>query len=625
MAPEQVRLVPGRSPGRLASRLRRPRASKSWRPRSSILVKVVGALVVALLVSSAVTALVAARLTSSVLDRQSRQLVPSHLRVLEAAYQVREDTLTVNMRNLAQLLQARNLTVPSQRAELIGELGRGLSNLGLSALRVVDSRGRELTPPAGAGDALAPVSDLQAEPNYTEPSSRLLATAKGTFLQAVPVPIGTGPDALILVGGYEFADGFAYTLRRQIGSLDDVIVVAGNRVVASTLRDTPQQPPAPAGSDLPRVPTSLRVGGQDRLVVYTEVGRAGDPWRGALGVVFNDPVASLHGELARTRLVASIVLSLVALALGLLLFRVLIRPLVALAGTAGRIAGGDNEASFEARGHDEIAVLARSLEGMRLELRNKIDLVADQAAALQESSQRVVAAQDEERSRLARDLHDGIQQQLVVLRMRLGLLEDRAGNGQSGPGSPSPQAFEPLGQELDAVIECLREVTQNLYPSILLDRGLAPAVHSYVSRLPVPARFSCFPDPFPRLAPEIESGVYFLLGEALTNALKHADASEMAVDLHFEGDWLVVSLQDNGRGFAVESVGRRGGVLHMQDRARSFGGALEITAEPGAGTRVVARFPRRPASDQGWWDSSGGSLAAWPEEASPFAPPTRSN
>ena len=602
------------------SRLRFPGGSQSWRPRSSILVKVVGALIVALLVSSAVTALVTARLTGSVLDRQSRQLVPGHLRVLEAAYQVREDTLTLNMRNLAQLLQARNLTAPSQRAELIGELGRGLSNLGLSALRVVDYRGRELTPPAGAGDALAPGPDLQIGSTYMEASSRLLATTKvpTTYVQAVPVPIGTGPDALVLVGGYEFSDAFALTLRRQIGSLDDVILVAGDRVVASTTADSPDKPPAPTGSDLPRTPARLEVEGRDRLVVYTEVGRADDPLRAALGVVFNDPVAPLHGELARTRLVASIVLSLVALALGLLLFRVLIRPLVALAGTAGRIAGGDNEASFEARGQDEIALLARSLEGMRLELRNKIDLVAQQAAALQESSQRIVAAQDEERSRLARDLHDGIQQQLVVLRMRLGLLEDGAGNDRSG----SAAAFEPLGQELDDVIQCLREVTQNLYPSILLDRGLAPALHSYVSRLPVPARFACFPDPFPRLAPEIESGVYFLLAEALTNALKHAGASEMAVDLHFEGDWLVVSVQDDGRGFALEAVGRRGGLLHMQDRVRSFGGTLEIISEPGAGARVVARFPRRPENDEAWWDSSGGSLAAWPEEAAPAAPPS---
>lgn len=570
----------------------------------------VGALIVALLVSSAVTALIAARLTTDVLNRQAQQLVPSHLGVLEAAYQAREETLRINMRNLAQLLEARNLMAPSERAELIGELGRGLSNLGLSVLRVVDHRGRELDPPAGAGDAIAPVTDLASTSGgYDEPSGRLLATAKGTWVQAVPVSIGTGPNAPLLVGGYEFADAFAYTLRRQIGSLDDVIVVAGDRVEASTLKGAPQRPPGIDGGGLPKVPIPVEIDGTDRLVVYTEVGRLGGPVRGALGVVFNDPVAPLHSELARTRLVATIVLSLVAVALGLLLFRVLIRPLVELAGTAGRIAGGDIDASFESPGRDEVGVLARALEGMRVELRHKIDLVADQAAALRESSQRIVAAQDEERSRLARDLHDGIQQQLVVFRMRLGLLGDGPGDGGSEPA----QAFDALGQELDEVIQCLREVTQNLYPSILLDRGLAPAVHSYVGRLPVPVRFSCFPDPFPRLAPEIESGVYFLLGEALTNALKHAEATEMAIDLHFEGDWLVVSLQDNGRGFTTEGLQRRGGLLHMQDRARSFGGTVEVVSEPGAGTRVVARFPRQPAPDQPSWGPSGASLAAWPE------------
>ncbi len=587
-----------------------PRDDPRWHPHSSILVKVVGALIVALLVSSAVTAVVAARLTSDVLNRQARQLAPSHLGVLEAAYHSREDTLRVNMRNLAQLLDARNLTAPAQRAELTGELGRGLSNLGLTVLRVVDARGRELDPPAGAGDAIAPTTDLgSASGGYDEPSGRLLATAKGTWVQAVPVSIGTGPDAPLLVGGYDFADAFAYGLRRQIGSLDDVIVVAGDRVQASTLKAAPQRPPGIDGGGLPKVPTPVEVDGTHRFVVYTEVGRLGDPVRGALGVVFNDPVAPLHAELARTRLVAIIVLALVAVALGLLLFRVLIRPLVALAGTAGRIADGEVDASFESRGRDEIGILARALEEMRVELRNKIDLVAHQAAALQESSQRIVAAQDEERSRLARDLHDGIQQQLVVFRMRLGLLGDVSGDGRPDPA----QAFDALGEELDEVIQHLREVTQNLYPSILLDRGLAPAVHSYVGRLPVPVRFSCFPDPFPRLAPEIESGVYFLLSEALTNALKHAEATEMAIDLHFEGDWLVVSLQDNGRGFTPDGLRRRGGLLHMQDRAGSFGGTVEVISEPGVGTRVVARFPRQTAPDQPSWDPSGASLAAWPQ------------
>jgi signal transduction histidine kinase len=196
-----------------------------------------------------------------------------------------------------------------------------------------------------------------------------------------------------------------------------------------------------------------------------------------------------------------------------------------------------------------------------------------------------VVAQDTERHRLARYLHDGIQQQLVVLRMRLGLLQESA-------TSPSDAAhYEELGRELDHTIEQMREVTHDLYPSILLDRGLTAALRSYISRLPVPARFTCSPEPFPRLPPEVESGAYFLLGEAITNALKHSGASEISVSARAEADGLVVEVADDGRGFLPEDVRRRGGLLHMEDRARSLGGALEIASEPGRGTSVVARFP----------------------------------
>ena len=114
------------------------------------------------------------------------------------------------------------------------------------------------------------------------------------------------------------------------------------------------------------------------------------------------------------------------------------------------------------------ATLAGSLEHMRVELQARLDTIAAQAEELRESSRRIVAAQDGERHRLARDLHDGLQQQLVVLRMQVGMLED----GDENVGR--------LGQQLDSVIEQLREVTHNLYPSILVDRGLTAALHSYV-------------------------------------------------------------------------------------------------------------------------------------------------
>jgi signal transduction histidine kinase len=275
------------------------------------------------------------------------------------------------------------------------------------------------------------------------------------------------------------------------------------------------------------------------------------------------------------------------------LFRALIKPLVVLAATAGRVAGGDADATFVRRGNDEIGMLARSLEHMRLELRSRLELIAHQANELRESSQRIVAAQDDERQRLARDLHDGIQQQLVVLRMQVGMLQDGI-----GPDGDDPvRAYDSLGAELDRVIEQLREVTHNLYPSILVDRGLSAALHSYVGRLPLSTAVSCMPEDFPRLAPEIESGAYFLLGEAVTNALKHARATRIDIGLRLADGWLEVSVADDGVGFDTGESRPRGGLLHMEDRVRSFGGRLTITSSPGAGTRVVATFPERVGVD----------------------------
>ncbi|MDQ4068092.1 MAG: histidine kinase, partial [Actinomycetota bacterium] len=502
------------------------------RPRSSILFKVVGALVVALAASTVVTALVASRLTSSALDGQARRTAKSHLSVLQEAYSERESTLVVQTRALAETLHGRGLLEPGRRADLVAELGRSAGNLELGILRVLDPSGRDLDPPVGVGAVLAAPSAAPEDRVSLEPASRLLRTMEGRFVQAVPVALGTGPNRMILLAGYEFWDPFAYRLRKQIGSLDHIVLVAGGQMAGSTLPDRPATPPAQdrATGQVPSTPKTVELGGTRSLVAYRSVSRSpDDPAGGALGVVLTNPTGTLHRSLAQTRTVSALLSAMVALGLGWLLFRALIRPLVELAGTAGQVAGGDSRASFRMGGGDEIAMLAGSLEHMRVELQARLDTIARQAAELRESSQRIVAAQDGERHRLARDLHDGLQQQLVVLRMQVGMLED--GTGES-------DAFVRLGQQLDEVIQQLREVTHNLYPSILLDRGLAAALYSYVGRLPVSARLTCDPEDFPRLSPELESAAYFLICEAVTNALKHSGASAIDIGLSLSDGWL---------------------------------------------------------------------------------------
>jgi signal transduction histidine kinase len=552
--------------------------------RSSILVRVVGALVLALAAATGVTAVVATRLTGSALDAQARSAARSHLGVLQEAYSDRERALLVNTRNLAEQLVTRGLLDPQKRPDLVAELGRSAGNLELDILRVLDPGGRDLSPPIGVGDTLAAPSATPDAVVSLDAASRLMPTTNGRFVQVVPVALGSGPDRLVLIGGYEFWDPFAYKLRKQIGSVDDIVLVADGRIAGSTLPIRPTTPPAAgAGGEVRTRPTVADVDGHRSMVAYSAVSRsADDPVGGALGVVLTNPTATLQRSLAQTRLVSALLSGLVALGLGWLLFRALIRPLVELAGTAVQVAGGDEDASFRVGGgDDEIARLAGSLEHMRVELQSRLGTIAAQADELRESSQRIVAAQDGERGRLARDLHDGLQQQLVVLRMQVGMLAETDGAGD----------IERLGQRLDEVIEQLREVTQDLYPSILLDRGLAAALHSYVGRLPLSVRLSCWPDAFPRLPPAVESAAYFLLGEAVTNALKHSGASVVAVDLVMADGWLRVSVADDGRGFDTGADHRRGGLLHMEDRVRSFGGSLDVASAPGQGTRVVATFP----------------------------------
>ena len=564
------------------------------RVRSSLLLKILAGLVVAVVGSSTFTALVETSLTRDALDAQSRRTTAGNLRVLEEAYAERERTLVSDLRNLEQTLDNGGLTDPSKRVDLINELSGTYRNFELDVLEVVDAAGRPLDPPASApGVELVPGATANP-PGRPRVSSRLLPTADGEWVQAVFVPIGTGADApFLLVGGYRFGDEFAYRLRGRLGELGHVVLVADDRIVGSTLLDPPELPPGVdrPGGRLPTTPVAERVDGQDSLVAYRVV-RRGTGLQGALGVFLDDPGTPLDRDLSEARLVAATLLAVLSLLVGWLFFRALVRPLFALKDTAGRIAEGDLEASFQATGSDEVADLARSLERMRLELRAHLDLIAEQAEALRLSSHRIVAAQDEERHRLARDLHDGIQQHLVVLRMGFGLAKDSA---ERAPDTLVRSLAE-LGTELDAVIQRLREVSQDLYPSILVDRGLVAALRSSLGRLPVAARLVCSPDPLPRLPPEIESGAYFLVSEAVANVLKHAGAGEITIALGLNHSDLRVTVRDDGRGFATDGSGRRGGLLHMQDRARSFGGSLEIHSEPGAGTEVVASFPlRRPA------------------------------
>ena len=570
-----------------------PASWSAWRlpwVGSSILVEVLAALTAALVASVVLTTAVSSHLTRSAVRAQSREIAASDLSVLVQAFTEQERSLTEVLRSVAATIGNGGLLEDAKRAALIEELGADARILELDVLQVRDSK-KGLRPDlfegaqrgsvviAGVGAALAEVpSPLLTSPSV--PTGGAIPTVLGGFVQAVSVPVEPGPSPGILVlGGYNYSDAFAYRLRNHLGNLGHVLLVADGKLVASTLPNPPDKPPLEdeAGGRLPASPSVVRVAGTPMLVGYVRVGSI-QGQEVAIGVALPDPVSTLDRSLARSSLVATAMLVLVALGLAWLFFGALTRPLGRLAVTAGRIAEGDLDASFETGGHDEIGRLAAALERMRLELRTQAQRVAD-------SSKRVVTAQDEERRRLARDLHDGIQQQLVCLAVKLR-------HAAEVPPAEVSRLLREVAGEAEESVFALQDLGRGIYPSVLADQGLVAALQTQSGRVPMWIRFAVPADlAGRRFSRDVEAALYFVGLEAMANAQKHAPEAEILISLREEEAVLVLEVRDNGPGFHPGDRSRGAGLGNMADRVGALGGAMSVVTAPGRGTVISARVP----------------------------------
>jgi signal transduction histidine kinase len=236
-------------------------------------------------------------------------------------------------------------------------------------------------------------------------------------------------------------------------------------------------------------------------------------------------------------------------------------------------------APWISRGLAELdALMARQLLGTtraeQLELR-----VTDLAA----SRNSTVDAADAERRRIERDLHDGAQQRLTSLAMNLGIaratLKDLPDDGA--------RAIEQAHEEAKQVLTELRDLVRGLHPAVLEDRGLDAALSAVAARSPVPVRLRVDMDR--RVARDVEAVAYFVVSEALTNAARHADATNAAVDVELQGDVLRVRIADNGRGGADPEAGT--GLRGLADRVRSVDGEFELTSPLGGPTVIEVELP----------------------------------
>jgi len=218
------------------------------------------------------------------------------------------------------------------------------------------------------------------------------------------------------------------------------------------------------------------------------------------------------------------------------------------------------------------------------DLEARLEAIGRQAAELRASRQRIVAAQDEERRRLERNIHDGAQQHLVALAVKLRLARTVL---QRDPAKGHAMLSE-LRRQVDAAIDTIRSLSLGVYPPLLEDQGLAAALAAQYTTSGLPVRMRS--DGLDRYPIEIEAAVYFCVLEALQNAAKYAGASTITVTLDDRAGVLGFMVADDGAGFEPASNGAGTGLAGMRDRLAVFGGTIDVTSAPGDGTVVRGRI-----------------------------------
>ena len=202
---------------------------------------------------------------------------------------------------------------------------------------------------------------------------------------------------------------------------------------------------------------------------------------------------------------------------------------------------------------------------------------------------RVIAAFDRQRELLGRDLHDGAQQRLVALRIRLGLA------GELAAGDPElSRLLDEIGEDVEAAIEELRDVAAGIYPHLLSDHGVAPALKQVARSCG--GAVSVSGDGVGRHTAEVELAIYHCCREAIQNASKHGGPTvQFRISLHEDARTIGFEVSDDGPGFDLREPSGGRGLQHMRDRIGSVGGELSILSRPGTGSIVSGAIPRSRA------------------------------
>jgi signal transduction histidine kinase len=336
--------------------------------------------------------------------------------------------------------------------------------------------------------------------------------------------------------------------------------------------------------------------GKERFAVYAPV--PGTTW----GVLVTHPSPAAYApnrEMISRSLMALAAATLVTLALAILTSELFARPLRQLLARAKALADGDIAPREPVlSGGEEIAgiddalhVMASRFGEQRRELEQAREAGVSQAIQLRELNRRTVRLQEDERRRIAGEIHDAVSPLITGALYQARALRMGAADDQGRATSPRDSTLDSVGDLLSRAMEELHGVVFALRPPDLDDIGVVAAIERYIAQVQrsgLNVQLEAEEDP-PALTPEVRLAIYRIVQEALHNALRHAAADEAVVRFETADDMLRVSIRDNGAGFNPEIVTRPTalGLLSMRERAAAIGATFTITSSPGDGTTVL--------------------------------------
>jgi len=436
---------------------------------------------------------------------------------------------------------------------------------------------------------LSSVAELRTSERRARQSEEVLVVANR--LERLVVDLETGQRGFIITGRERFLQPWqdarnalpaeARTLERLVTGNPEQGACAHRITQAATsyIRDY----------SVPLVTTARRDPNAARTVGATDEGRERID---AIRLEFDRFLAAEQGlaaererrsDVAAQRAVAAAGIGLGGSILLIIVFagylaRAIVQPVSRAAAMAGRLAGGDLGARMPEDGVGEIGVLERSFNSMASSLEQSRDELAASRA-------RIVAAGDQARRRIERDLHDGTQQRLVSL-----VLDLRAAEAAVPPERPELRAqLARIADGLTGALEEVRELSRGIHPAILSEGGLGPALKALARRSAVPVELQV--NAPARLPEAVEVAAYYVVSEALANAAKHAHASVAQVEAQADDGVLHVSVRDDGVGGAA--LGGGSGLVGLADRVEAVGGTIQVESPAGHGTRLQIDLPIR--------------------------------